>query len=139
MHGRRRQQQGRHFKNKFAFVHTLLRLFQFAEKVKCRRICLEFISWGPPQLRLQKERKIRRRLSTSSTKSEIRDFHIAVVHPVTAKKYTKKRDARAKLLLIAFWGFSLPSPSSLLNLPIKCSRLVTMDISRQESRQISVL
>ena len=40
--------------------------------------------------------------------------------PVTAKKCTKKRDARAKLLFcqskpIAFLPFSLTSPSSLLN------------------------
>ena len=44
-------------------------------------------------------------------------------HATTAKKCTKKRDARAKLLfcyskVIAFWPFSLPSPSSLLKLPI---------------------
>ena len=41
---------------------------------------------------------------------------------MTAKKCTKKRDARAKLLfcqskLIAFSPFSLTSPSSLLKLP----------------------
>ena len=51
---------------------------------------------GSPQSRLQRERKIRRRMSTSSTKSEIRHFHIAVVHPVKAKKCTNKRAARAK-------------------------------------------
>ena len=42
---------------------------------------------------------------------------------MTAEKFTKKRDARAKLLFcqfkpIAFLPFSLPSPSSLLKLPI---------------------
>ena len=37
---------------------------------------------------------------------------------MTAKKRTKKRDARAKLLFcVAFSLFSMPSPSSLLNLP----------------------
>ena len=44
-------------------------------------------------------------------------------HAVTAKKCTKKRDARAKLLFcqsksIAVLPFSLTSPSSLLKLPI---------------------
>ena len=40
---------------------------------------------------------------------------------MAVKKYTKKRDARAKLLRnkpIAFLTFSLPSPSSLLKLPL---------------------
>ena len=57
----------------------------------------------------------------SSTEREIRHFHV-VVEATTAKKCTKKRDARAKLLFcqskpIAFLPFSLPSPSSLLKLP----------------------
>ena len=44
-------------------------------------------------------------------------------HAATAKKYTKKRDARAKLLfcyskLIVFLPLSLSLPSSLLKLPI---------------------
>ena len=40
---------------------TLSRLFQFTENVKCRRIFLEFISWGPHSS-LERERKFRRRL-----------------------------------------------------------------------------
>ena len=45
-------------------------------------------------------------------------------HATTAKKRTKKRDARAALLFccykpIAFFQFSLPSPASLLRLPIQ--------------------
>ena len=56
-----------------------------------------------------------------STKREISHFHV-VVSSTTAKKCTKKRDARAKLLFcqskpIGFIPFSLPSPSSLLKLP----------------------
>ena len=43
------------------FFQTLPRVFQCAE-VKCRRIFLELISWGPNWLSLKKERKIRRRL-----------------------------------------------------------------------------
>ena len=61
---------------------------------------------------------IRRRLFASSTKREIRHFH------VTAKKCTKKRDARAKLLFcltnpFLFLALSLLSPpsSSLLKFP----------------------
>ena len=49
--------------------------------------------------------------------------HVVVHHAVTAKKCTKKRDARAELLFcqskpIAVLPFSLTSPSSLLKLPI---------------------
>ena len=33
--------------NEFAFFQTLSRLFQFLLNVKCRRISLELISWGP--------------------------------------------------------------------------------------------
>ena len=56
-----------------------------------------------------------------STKREISHFHV-VVSSTTAKKCTKKRAARAKLLFcqskpIGFIPFSLPSPSSLLKLP----------------------
>jgi len=40
----------------------------------------------------------------SSVKYKIRHFHDVVVRAVTAKKYTKKRDARAKLL---FWLLNL--------------------------------
>ena len=39
-----------------------------------------------------------------SVKCKIRHFHDVVVHAVTAKKYTKKRNARAKLL---FWLLNL--------------------------------
>ena len=56
----------------------------------------------------------------SSTKREIRHFHVAPA--TTGKKRTKKRDASAKLLFclskpIAFLTISLPSTSSLLKLP----------------------
>ena len=58
----------------------------------------------------------------SSTKREIRRFHIVVVQRRQTEKYhAKKRDARAKLLFcqtkpIGLLPFSLPSPSSLLSL-----------------------
>ena len=45
----------------------------------------------------KRERKIRRRMSTSSIKRQIRRFHVVVVQ-LTSKKCTKKRGARAELL-----------------------------------------
>ena len=42
-------------------------------------------------------------MSTSSTKRQIRKFHVVVVQ-WTSKKYTKKRDASAELL---FWSLNL--------------------------------
>ena len=48
-------------------------------------------------------RKIRRRMSTTSIKRQIRRFHVVVVQ-WTSKKCTKKRDARAELL---FWSLNL--------------------------------
>ena len=62
----------------FTVFQILTRLFQFTFKnVKCRRISLELSSWGT-QSSLKRERKIRRRLFTSSIKREIRHFHAVV-------------------------------------------------------------
>ena len=75
---------------------------------------------------MSKFRKRKRKLSScvrsSSTKREIRRFHVVRSRATTAKKCTKKSDARAKLLFcqskpIAFLPFLLPSLSSLLKLP----------------------
>ena len=55
------------FKMNSSFLPTLSRLFQFAKKVKCRRISLELISWEPHSS-LERDRKIRRRWFTSSIK-----------------------------------------------------------------------
>ena len=66
------------FLKRIRFIQTLSRLFQFAENVKCRRISLEWISWGR-RSSLERERKIHRRLFTSSIKREIRHFHVQVV------------------------------------------------------------
>ena len=55
-------------------------------------------------IQVQKEEgKIRRGMSTSSTKRQIRSFHVVVVQR-TSKKCTKKYDARAELL---FWSLNL--------------------------------
>ena len=60
------------------FFSNLTRLFQFIFKnIKCRRISLELTSRGP-QSSLKRERKIRRRLFTSSIKRETRHFHAVV-------------------------------------------------------------
>ena len=56
------------------------------------------ISCGP-HTSLERERKIRRRLFTSSMKRKIRHFHVVVVQS-RQRNVQKKRDARAKLL---FW------------------------------------
>ena len=51
---------------------------------------------------------------------EIRKFHVVVVQR-RLRNIQKKRGARAKVLLsdfIAFFQFSLPSPSSLLKPPV---------------------
>ena len=59
---------------------------------------------------------------TSSTKREIRHFHVVVVQR-RRRNVQKKHDSWAKLLFYqskptAFFPFSLPSPPSLLKLPI---------------------
>ena len=61
-----------------SFFQILSRLFQFAENVKCRRISLELISWGPHS-RFKRKRNFFCRLFTSSIKRENRDFQAVVV------------------------------------------------------------
>ena len=46
---------------------------------------------------LKRGRKIRRRMSTTSIKRQIKRFHVVVVQ-WTSKKCAKKRDARVELL-----------------------------------------
>ena len=41
------RERKRHFWSELAFFKTFSRLFQFAEKVKCRRISQRSFSWGP--------------------------------------------------------------------------------------------
>ena len=66
------------FKMNSRFFQTLSRLFQFTENVKCERISLELISGGPDS-RLEREKKIRRRLFTFSINRESRHFRVVVV------------------------------------------------------------
>ena len=53
-------------------MQTLSHLFQFAENVKCRRISLDLISWGPHSS-FERKRKIPCCLFMSSIKHEIGD------------------------------------------------------------------
>ena len=93
---------------------------------KCWPVSLELNSKALYQSSGKKKESCRFVLP-SSTKREIRHFHV-VCRATTAKKCTKKRDARAKLLFCQskpigiFTPFSLPSPSSLLKLPINQGR-----------------
>ena len=143
----------------FALLQTK-GIFHLVQFVKCWRIFLELNSKGLYQSS-EKEKEGHCIVFTSSTKSEIRQFHVVVVqkwpanrrrisgrrfspfflcyfsdgekrrpeirlrfagYAETAKKCTKKRDARANLLFcqskpIAFLPFSLRSPLSLPKLP----------------------
>ena len=73
----RRRLRKRHLKSEFALLQTLSRLFQLVQFVKCRLIFLELNC-----KRLQssgKEEESRCLVSTSSSKREIRHFHVVVV------------------------------------------------------------
>ena len=64
---------------------------------KCRRISLKLISWEPHSS-LERERKILRRLFTSSIKCGIRHFQVVVLQVPQRNVQKLKREARAKLL-----------------------------------------
>ena len=72
---RRRRLRKRHLKSEFAPLQTLSRLFQF---VKCCQIFLEFNSKGLYQSS-GKEKESCCLVFPSSTKREIRHFHVVVV------------------------------------------------------------
>ena len=76
-HQRRRRLQKVHLKGKFALVQSLSRLFHLVKFVKCWQIFLQLISKGLC-LSLGKEKERRCLLFTSSTKREIRHFHVVV-------------------------------------------------------------
>ena len=69
----------------------------FCAYFKCRRISLKLISWEPHSS-LERERKIRRRLLTSSIQREIRHFQVVVVQVPQRNVQKIKREARARLL-----------------------------------------
>ena len=117
-HQRRRRLRKRHLKSEFALPQTLSHLFQLVQFVKCWQIFLELNSKTASKFRKRK----RKSLSCYHVLDKAWNLALSRSPAATAKKCTKKRDARAKLLfyqskLIAFLPFSLPSPSSLLKLP----------------------
>ena len=65
------------FKKNSLFSNTVA-FIPICWKWQCRRISLEFISWGADST-LEREKEIRSRLFTSSIKLAIRHFHVVVV------------------------------------------------------------
>ena len=110
---RRRRPRIRHLKSEVSLLQTLSRLFHLVHFVKCWQYFLE-LNFKRLHQNSGKETESRCLVFTSSVSRRSR--------ALTAKKCTKKRDARAKLLFcqskaIAFLPFSLTSTSSLLKLP----------------------
>ena len=116
---RRRRLRKRQLKSEVALPQTFSRLFHQVSFVKCWQMFLDLNSERLYQS--SGKEKESRLVFTSSTKREIRHFHVVVVQR-RAKKCTKRRDARAKFGLlcqskpIAFLPFSFTSASSLLKL-----------------------
>ena len=75
---RRRWLRKRHLKSAFALPQTLGRLFRLVQFVKCWQIFLELNAKGLYQS-TGKEKESRCLLFTSSSKREIRKFHVVVV------------------------------------------------------------
>ena len=95
---RRRRLRKRQLKSEVALLQTLLCSFQLVQFVKCWQMFLELNSKRLYQSS-GKDKESRCFVFTSSTKREIRHFHVVVVQR-RAKKCTKRRDARAKFGLL---------------------------------------
>ena len=74
----RRRLRKRHLKSQFALLQTLSRFFHLVEFVKCWQLFLEWNSKGQYQSP-GKEKESCCLVFTSSTKREIRHFHVVVV------------------------------------------------------------
>ena len=109
----RRRLQKSHLKSEFMLLQTLSRLFHFVQFHKLWRIFLEINSKGLYQSS-GKGKENRFLMFTSHTKRETRPFHV-VSRATTAKKCTKKRDARANVMHVQ-------SCLANLNLLFFCSR-----------------
>ena len=111
--------QKRHLKSEFPLPQTLLCLFHLVQFVRCWWIFLEFNSKGLYQSS-EKEKGSRCLVFTFSTKSEIRQFHVVVVH--WQQRNVQKSVMRmqsccfASLSLLFFGPLLLSLP--LLKLPI---------------------
>ena len=75
---RRRRQRKRHWKSLYALLQTLSRLFQLVQFVKCLQIFLELNSKDCIKV-LGKEKESPCLVVLSSTKREIRLFHVLVM------------------------------------------------------------
>ena len=91
---RRRHLRKRQLKSVFALLHTLSRVFHHVQFVKCWRIFVELNSKGLYQS--SEREKEGRLVFASSTKREIRQFHVVVVQ--RRQRKVQKGYARAKLL-----------------------------------------
>ena len=124
---RRGWQRKRHFTREYALLQTLSSLFHLVQFVKCLQIFLELIMKDCIEIE-EKNEKVSRLCSRPPQNVKLGTF-TWYSRVVTAKKCTRKRDARAKLLFCrskptAFLPFSLPSPLSLLKLPIVTKKLI---------------
>ena len=94
------------------------------------------ISWGPHSS-LERERKIRRRLFTTSIKRKITHFHVVVVP--WRQRNVQKEWCTCKVVFcllckpIAFLTLSLLSPSSLLNCPRRADKVFTLHQSMAQN------
>ena len=93
---RRRRLRKRHLKSEFALLQTLSRLFHLVYFVKCWQMFLELNSKGLYQSS-GKEKESCCLVFPSSTKREIRHFHVVVVQR-RLRNVQKKGDVRVKLL-----------------------------------------
>ena len=110
---RRRRLRKRHLKSDFALLQILSRLFQLVQFVKCWQIFLELNSKRLYQSS-GKDKESRCFVFTSSTKREIRHFHVVVVQRrqrnVQKSVMHVQSCCFSDLNLLLFLPFSLSSP-----------------------------
>ena len=139
---RRRRLRKRHLKSEFALPQTLSRSFHLVQFVNSCQTFLELNSKGLYQSS-GKEKESSRRMFPSSTKREIRHFHVVAVQRRlrNVQKSVMHVQSCCSANLCFFLPLSLPSPSSLLKLPIYLCRtgFVSSSVSASCRRVILVL
>ena len=120
---RRRRLRKRHLKSEFALPQTLSRSFHLVQFVNSCQTFLELNSKGLYQSS-GKEKESCCLVFPSSTKREIRHFHVVVVQRRlrNVQKSVMHVQSCCSANLCFFLPLSLPSPSSLLKLPIYLCR-----------------
>ena len=117
---RRRRQRKRHWKSLYALLQTLSRLFQLVQFVKCLQIFLELNSKDCIKV-LGQEKESPCLVVLSSTKREIRHFHVLVMQRqqrnVPKSVVHVQSCCFANLNLLLFFLFWLLSLSLLPKLP----------------------